>query len=96
VIREKLQWYDVDNALKAVYTLRNTDRRVLHRNAIIAFIADNNRLSMPGRDLSKSILHLGVQRIPCHNDYDGEALIYQSKRPMLQLPGENACGRISG
>jgi hypothetical protein len=96
MIRKKLEWYDVDNALQAVHTLRNTDGLVLHGNAVVTFIADDNWLSMTGCDLSKSILHLGVQGILCHNYYDGQALIDESKRPVLKFPSENTFSRING
>lgn len=95
MIREKLKRYDVDNALEAVYTLRDTNSLVLHGNAVVTFIADDNWLPMSGSDLGKRVLYLGVQGILSHNDYDREALIYKSERSMLKFPSENAFNEIS-
>ncbi len=90
VITQQLQRDNVQEALQAVHCLWHADRFATAWNALIIFTAYDDWLCLPCGDLRERRLHLGVERILCHDDDNGHVFVNESKRSVLELSGKDA------
>jgi len=82
--------------LQAIDSFRDADRLAIGWNGFISLIAQDDGLRFSGSDLSISGLHFRVQRILCHDDYNGHVLIDQGERAMLEFASKDTYQDISG
>lgn len=92
VIGEQLQRDDVQQALQAVDGLGHADRLAALGNAPVVLVADDDWLCLARGDLRVRGLHLGVERVLCHDDDNGHVLVNERKGAVLQLAGKDTLG----
>jgi len=89
VVAQNLKRDDVQQPLQAINSLGNADRLGTQRDTIVALIAQNDGLGLPGSDLRERRLDLGIQRVLGHDDNDGHVFVNQRKRSVLELASED-------
>lgn len=89
VVREELERDDVDQTLQAVDGLGDTDGLVVLDEAVITAVANDDGLTLAGRDLLERALDLGVERVAGHDKNNGHVLVDQGKGTVLELTSQN-------
>lgn len=89
VVAENLERNDVQQALKAVDGLGNTNCLDVGGDGIVTLVAKDDGLGLAGSDLSERRLDLGVERVLGHDDDNWHVLVDQSKGTVLELASQN-------
>jgi hypothetical protein len=91
VVTQELHGDDVQQSLQTIDSLGDPDGLHAGRNAVIVLIADDDGLRFPCGDLGEGGLHLGVKRIPGHDNDDGHVFVDESERTVFQFSSEDTC-----
>ncbi len=89
VVAKQLQGDNVEQALKAVNSLRHADSLNILRDTLIALIAYDDGLGLARGNLGERRLDLGVERVTCHNNDHRHVLVDKCKRTVFQLPSKD-------
>lgn len=89
MIGEKLKWNDIQDTLKTVHSLGDSNRPVFFGDTLVILVANDDGLSFASRNLGKSRLDLGVQGVPSHDDNYREILVDESQGTVLQLSSKD-------